>query len=104
MTSKPKPRGPQIHQTGIYKPESIRVRRRLKCVMSNIHLLCQDVAESLGITGLSDAIVSALASDIEYRLHQVVEVGLFERYVVYWLENLDWCRKHLGSCDMASAQ
>ncbi|KAF8315128.1 TAF-domain-containing protein [Clavulina sp. PMI_390] len=31
-----------------------------------------DVAESLGI-GLSDAVASALASDIEYRLHQIIE-------------------------------
>ncbi|KAI5120130.1 hypothetical protein M0805_001898 [Coniferiporia weirii] len=46
----------QNQSTGIYKPESIR-----------------DVAESLGINNLSDAIASALASDVEYRIHQVVE-------------------------------
>ena len=36
----------------------------------------QDVAESLGIAGLPDVVASALASDVEYRIHQVVEVGL----------------------------
>src|ERR1700720_4553076 len=34
----------------------------------------QDVAESLGITSLPDAVASSLASDVEYRIHQVVEV------------------------------
>ncbi|KAF8505367.1 TATA box binding protein associated factor-domain-containing protein [Hysterangium stoloniferum] len=43
-------------QTGIYKPESIK-----------------DIAESLGINNLSDHVASALASDVEYRIHQVVE-------------------------------
>ncbi|EMD40151.1 hypothetical protein CERSUDRAFT_112363 [Gelatoporia subvermispora B] len=42
--------------TGIYKADSIR-----------------DVAESLNITNLSDNVASALASDVEYRIHQVVE-------------------------------
>ncbi|THH07703.1 hypothetical protein EW145_g3201 [Phellinidium pouzarii] len=46
----------QNQGTGIYKPESIK-----------------DVAESLGINNLSEAIASALASDVEYRIHQVVE-------------------------------
>jgi len=35
----------------------------------------QDIAESLNVTGLPDAVASALASDVEYRIHQVVEVG-----------------------------
>lgn len=35
----------------------------------------EDVAESLGITNLPEAVASALASDVEYRIHQVVEVG-----------------------------
>ncbi|KIJ54804.1 hypothetical protein M422DRAFT_240888 [Sphaerobolus stellatus SS14] len=43
-------------QTGIYKPESIK-----------------DVAESLGINNLQEDVASALASDVEYRIHQVVE-------------------------------
>ncbi|THV01229.1 TAF-domain-containing protein [Dendrothele bispora CBS 962.96] len=41
--------------TGVYKAESIK-----------------DVAESLGI-GISDPVATALASDVEYRIHQVVE-------------------------------
>lgn len=31
------------------------------------------MAESLGITSLPDAVASALASDVEYRIHQVIE-------------------------------
>jgi len=54
--SKQKARTPSSQLTGIYKAESIR-----------------DVAESLNITSLSDAVASALASDVEYRIHQVVE-------------------------------
>ena len=34
----------------------------------------KDVAESLGIANLPDTVSSALASDVEYRIHQVVEV------------------------------
>ncbi|KAH8100857.1 transcription initiation factor TFIID complex subunit [Cristinia sonorae] len=54
--SKQKARTPSNQLTGIYKSESIR-----------------DVAESLNITNLSDSVASALASDVEYRIHQVVE-------------------------------
>lgn len=46
----------QGQSSGLYKPESIK-----------------DVAESIGITALSDTVASALASDVEYRIHQVVE-------------------------------
>ncbi|GBE83264.1 Transcription initiation factor TFIID subunit 6 [Sparassis crispa] len=42
--------------SGVYKPDSIR-----------------DVAESLNITSFSDAVASSLASDVEYRVHQVLE-------------------------------
>ncbi|KAG9099022.1 hypothetical protein FS749_002310 [Ceratobasidium sp. UAMH 11750] len=41
---------------GIYKADSIK-----------------DVADSLGITNLPDSVAAALASDVEYRLHQVIE-------------------------------
>jgi transcription initiation factor TFIID subunit 6 len=34
----------------------------------------KDAAESLGITNLPDPVASALASDVEYRVHQVIEV------------------------------
>ncbi|KAJ7578180.1 transcription initiation factor TFIID complex 60 kDa subunit [Mycena floridula] len=53
--SKPKPRAPQPQQTGIYKAEAIK-----------------DVAEFLNIT-IPDTVASALASDVEYRIHQVIE-------------------------------
>ncbi|KAJ8591935.1 TAF-domain-containing protein [Rhizopogon salebrosus TDB-379] len=54
--SKPKAKAAQTHQTGIYKSDSVR-----------------DVAESLGITNLSESVASSLASDVEYRIHQVIE-------------------------------
>ncbi|TCD67164.1 hypothetical protein EIP91_000449 [Steccherinum ochraceum] len=54
--SKQKARTPSSQLTGIYKSESIR-----------------DVAESLNNSTLNDAVASALASDVEYRIHQVVE-------------------------------
>ncbi|KAJ7647214.1 TATA box binding protein associated factor-domain-containing protein [Roridomyces roridus] len=43
-------------QTGVYKPESIK-----------------DVADSLNLPNISDTVASALASDVEYRIHQVIE-------------------------------
>ncbi|KAJ7446180.1 transcription initiation factor TFIID complex 60 kDa subunit [Mycena galericulata] len=43
-------------QTGVYKADSIK-----------------DVAESLNLPNISDAVASALASDVEYRIHQVIE-------------------------------
>ncbi|KAI0917176.1 hypothetical protein AcW1_007560 [Taiwanofungus camphoratus] len=54
--NKQKTRVPSAQLTGVYKPDTIR-----------------DVAESLNITSLSDTVASALASDVEYRIHQVVE-------------------------------
>ncbi|GJE91707.1 TAF-domain-containing protein [Phanerochaete sordida] len=56
MTSKQKACVPPSQLTGLYKADSIR-----------------DVAESLNIPALPDSIASALASDVEYRIHQVVE-------------------------------
>ncbi|KAH8825175.1 transcription initiation factor TFIID complex 60 kDa subunit [Flagelloscypha sp. PMI_526] len=46
----------QAHNTGVFKTDSIK-----------------DVAESLGIAVLSDTVASSLASDVEYRLHQIIE-------------------------------
>ncbi|KAJ7703078.1 TAF-domain-containing protein [Mycena rosella] len=43
-------------QTGVYKADSIK-----------------DVADSLNLPNISDAVASALASDVEYRIHQVIE-------------------------------
>ncbi|KAG8214404.1 TATA box binding protein associated factor-domain-containing protein [Butyriboletus roseoflavus] len=52
----PKTKLTQTHHAGVYKADSVK-----------------DVAESLGITNLPDAVASALASDVEYRIHQVIE-------------------------------
>jgi len=56
--SKPGPKSKltQTHHAGVYKADSVK-----------------DVAESLGITSLPDTVASALASDVEYRIHQVIE-------------------------------
>nr|GAT56810.1 transcription initiation factor TFIID complex 60 kDa subunit [Mycena chlorophos] len=43
-------------QTGVYRPETIK-----------------DVADSLNLPHISDAVAGALASDVEYRIHQVIE-------------------------------
>ncbi|KAL0573323.1 histone H4-like TAF Taf6, SAGA complex subunit [Marasmius crinis-equi] len=51
---KPRPQNPIPH-TGVYKPDSIK-----------------DVAEFLNVT-INDSTAVALASDVEYRIHQVVE-------------------------------
>ncbi|KAG5352412.1 Transcription initiation factor TFIID subunit 6 [Termitomyces sp. J132] len=55
--NKSKPRGPQTQHTGVYRIDAIK-----------------DAAESLSIN-ISDVVASALASDVEYRIHQVIEVG-----------------------------
>ncbi|KAG9007600.1 hypothetical protein FRB94_013618 [Tulasnella sp. JGI-2019a] len=50
--------------TGIYHADSIR-----------------DVAESLGISALPEGVASMLASDVEYRLHQIIdEASRFSRH------------------------
>ena len=38
--------------------------------------LPQDVAESANVTNLSDDVAVALAGDVEYRIHQVVEEAI----------------------------
>ncbi|KAH0587873.1 hypothetical protein H2248_006628 [Termitomyces sp. 'cryptogamus'] len=53
--NKSKPRGPQTQHTGVYRIDAIK-----------------DAAESLSIN-ISDVVASALASDVEYRIHQVIE-------------------------------
>ncbi|CAA7262809.1 unnamed protein product [Cyclocybe aegerita] len=53
--AKPKPKPQQTAQTGVYKVDSIK-----------------DIADSVGIT-ISDSVASALASDVEYRINQVIE-------------------------------
>ncbi|KAF8624402.1 hypothetical protein AX15_005884 [Amanita polypyramis BW_CC] len=53
--SKPKARSPLGQHAGVYKADTIK-----------------DVAESI-LVNISDQVASALASDVEYRLHQVIE-------------------------------
>ncbi|TFK71263.1 transcription initiation factor TFIID complex 60 kDa subunit [Pluteus cervinus] len=55
MTTKPKSRATTSQPTGVYKADSVK-----------------DVAEILNIT-ISDTVAGALASDVEYRIHQVIE-------------------------------
>ncbi|KAF7376247.1 Transcription initiation factor TFIID complex 60 kDa subunit [Mycena sanguinolenta] len=58
--NKPRP----VPQTGVFKADSIK-----------------DVAESLNLPNISDAVASALASDVEYRIHQVIqEAARFMRH------------------------
>jgi histone H3/H4 len=45
-----------VVMTGIYRADSVR-----------------DVADSLGLHNIGENVVSLLASDVEYRLHQVIE-------------------------------
>ncbi|KIJ17600.1 hypothetical protein PAXINDRAFT_167609 [Paxillus involutus ATCC 200175] len=52
----PKSKSAQTHHAGVYKVDSVK-----------------DIAEFLGITSLPDAVASTLASDVEYRIHQVIE-------------------------------
>ena len=62
----------------------------------------QDVAESLNIPNITDGIASALASDVEYRIHQVVEVRVC--LLVYTRALRTFLRKLRGSCDMGEEQ
>lgn len=39
-------------------------------------MLEQDAAESVGIPNLPDSMTTMLASDVEYRIHQILEVSL----------------------------
>lgn len=77
--------------TGVFKTDSIRVcllalnaslSFTILCLIIDFFGVSQDVAESLNITSLSDSVASALASDVEYRIHQVVEVRTTTCYSV----------------------
>jgi len=63
--------------------------------------MLQDAAESLGIT-ISDAVSGALASDVEYRIHQVIEVTIdIDNSIIIFLNA---CRKLHVSCAMDDEQ
>lgn len=69
----------------------------------------KDVAESLGMTNISDSVASNLASDVEYRLNQVIEVrNLCHVHALSSLvpefRAIGLVRKPLGSCDMHVGQ
>jgi hypothetical protein len=61
---------------GLYKSDSVIVSRAMRSrERTSLTLFThQDVADSLGIPNLPEAIAGALASDVEYRLHQIIEV------------------------------
>ena len=65
----------------IFKPECVRVRVQWTdhtsidyLRVSLLWFVLQEVAESIGINSLPDEIAEKLASDVEYRIHQVVQV------------------------------
>lgn len=60
-------------QTGFYSGMTVSQNIAHKLTHS-----AQDVAESLGITSLLEPVISSLTSDVEYRIHQVVEVRLMK--------------------------
>jgi hypothetical protein len=72
MSKLTRPRGLAGQGAGVCKPEAIRVTTVSTSSSSEAHLLItnspQDIAESLNITGLPDAVTSALVSDVEYRI------------------------------------
>ncbi|QRV77674.1 transcription initiation factor TFIID subunit 6 [Ceratobasidium sp. AG-Ba] len=57
---------------GIYKADSVKVRPPEYKYFTSTYIK-KDVADSLGIANLPDSVAAALASDVEYRLHQVIE-------------------------------
>ena len=59
----------------------LSVERSLMCAPALFVL--QEVAESLGIGSLPDEIAEKLASDVEYRIHQVVQVRPHSQSLVY---------------------
>jgi transcription initiation factor TFIID subunit 6 len=73
--SKPKARPSPTSVSGLIKPDVIRVRARIRNACDHRLTRSQDVADSLGIPAVSEVVSSALASDVEYRIHQVVDVG-----------------------------
>ena len=45
----------------------------------------RNVADSLGITNLSEVVAGALSSDVAYRLHQSLKCSFTTMPRVYWL-------------------
>ena len=72
--AKPKPTKTSGSSTGLYKADSVKVCKLFFLKRLFFSNAGKDVAESLGITNLPDPVASALASDVEYRVHQVIEV------------------------------
>jgi TATA box binding protein associated factor (TAF) len=74
MSAKQKPAKISGSSTGLYKADSVKVCKLSFSTRFFLSNPPKDVAESLGITNLPDTVASALASDVEYRIHQVIEV------------------------------
>lgn len=68
----------QGSQTGVYKADAIKVSGFIyRHSVRELTMACQkDIADSLNLT-ISDSVASSLASDVEYRINQVIEVRRF---------------------------
>ena len=72
-TIKPKARPGVSTQTGVYKVDSIKVSRTTIPANFLLTTYAKDIAESLNIT-IPENVASSLASDVEYRINQLIEV------------------------------
>jgi len=70
---KPKARSGVSTQTGVYKVDSIKVSQVIIRANFLLTTYAKDIAESLNIT-IPDPVASSLASDVEYRINQLIEV------------------------------
>jgi transcription initiation factor TFIID subunit 6 len=91
-TTRPRLRQVQGSQTGVYKADAIKVRNTELSRQITYHRT-KDIAESLNLT-LSDTVASSLASDVEHRINQVIEVRSF---LYQWLYFSYMSRKQPGS-------
>jgi transcription initiation factor TFIID subunit 6 len=75
MSAKQKSTKTSGSSTGLYKADSVKVRHMFLSPSERpFRPSPKDVAESLGIANLPEPVASALANDVEYRIHQVIEV------------------------------
>jgi hypothetical protein len=75
--------------SGVWPSDSVKVRvARCPAAIPCSWSLFQDIAESLGISNLSDTVASALAADVEYRLHELIEVSNFCLHYSLYLSHL----------------
>lgn len=87
-------------QVGVYKVDSIKVGYYVYPSWVKELRNTQDIAESLNIA-ISDNVASSLASDVEYRINQVIEVKQLQSWIMLKLNN---SRKQRDSCDTDGGQ